>query len=173
MGKATHEWLTWRHQHRMACRFADTHLPCRDSWRGTSQNSGGFSRLSPGSLVEADCVHSRYNAMTTLWEHKGLRGRGIRVEYITDFDARGMCRVYGRGDHFGRGRTFHMDVWLTRGGRLLARFWARRDEVDALSLEVFNQSHASPPKRKTCAMNESWVPQCLREEYDNWITSEL
>ncbi len=110
--------------------------------------------------------------MTASWEQRGRRGRGISLNYIGHFDAHGMRRVYSRGDHFGRGRTFNMDVWLTRSGRLLVRFWARRDELDWQSLEVIGFSHAPPPKNEKREMNEDWAPQCLRDEYDNWILSE-
>ena len=110
--------------------------------------------------------------MTANWEQSGPRGRGISAKFIDPFSARGMRRVYGRGDHFGRGRTFNMDVWLTRDGRLLARFWARRDEVDWLSLEVTGFIHA-PPQNKKREVNEDWVPKCIRDEYDNWIISEF
>ena len=42
------------------------------------------------------------------------------LEAIGHFDARGMRRVYGRGDHFKR--VFNMDIWKDRNDRLLARF---------------------------------------------------
>lgn len=111
--------------------------------------------------------------MTAIWEQSGRRARGISLNVISDFDARGMRRVYGRSDHFGRGRTFNMDVWLARNGRLLVRFWARRDEVDWESLEVTGFSHSARPKNEKREMNEDWAPQCLRDEYDNWILSEF
>ena len=111
--------------------------------------------------------------MTTIWDSRGRRGRAIRCDYIGPFDARGMRRMYGRGDHFGRGRTFNMDVWLTGTGRILVRFWARRDEVDWLSLEVFGLFQPLPQRNKKHEMSEDWVPQCLRDEYDNWILSEF
>jgi hypothetical protein len=57
------------------------------------------------------------------WERSGPRGQGIKVNEIAHFDARGMRPVYGRADHLGGG-AFHMDVWLGRSGRLLARFWS-------------------------------------------------
>ena len=110
---------------------------------------------------------------STAWEQDAHRGPGINVNFIDHFDARGMRRVYGRGDHFGKGHAFNMDVWLTRSGRLLARFWARRDEVDWLSLEIIGFAHTPPPKNKKRETNEDWVPQCVRDKYDRWITSEF
>jgi len=57
------------------------------------------------------------------WEAPAPKVRGVTWDYVEDFDARGMRRVYGRGDHFGRNPVFHMDVWLAKNGRLLVRFW--------------------------------------------------
>ncbi len=53
-----------------------------------------------------------------------------------------MRRVHGRGDIFLRKqpRKLNLDVWLTRGRRLLARFWGRGYEVDEESYEVFGFS---------------------------------
>jgi hypothetical protein len=67
-------------------------------------------------------------------------------------------------------------TWMSgshEAGEVLARFWARGDEVDWLSLEVFGLSHPPPPKNKRFEKSEDWVPQCLRNEYDNWILSEF
>lgn len=111
--------------------------------------------------------------MITEWEHKRRLSRGISVNYIDAFNARGMRRVYGRCDYFGRGRTFNMDVWLTKDGRLLARFWARRDEVDCYSLEVIGHTLPIVQNNRNYEANEEWVPQCLRVDYDNWVMSEF
>jgi hypothetical protein len=106
------------------------------------------------------------------WEGDGRRGRGIKLRYISHFDARGMSPVYGRGDHFGYGRTFNMDVWLTRTGRLLARFWSRSSEVDWEAYEIVGLSH-SPVREKEMGLSEDWVPQRLRTQYDSWIISNF
>ena len=75
-----------------------------------------------------------------------------------------------------------MDVWLTRSGRLLARFWAPRYEVDWQSYEIIGLSQknkkrwwdaAGEPDWAERGLSEDWVPQCLRDEYDNWIISEF
>jgi len=47
----------------------------------------------------------------TYWDSKPPE-TDATVEEIDHFDARGMRRVYGRGDHFGRHRSFNMDIWL-------------------------------------------------------------
>ena len=105
----------------------------------------------------------------TGWDGDGRRGRGVKLKCISHFDARGMKRVYGRGDRFGNGRTFNMDVWLTRAGRLLARFWSCSSEVDWESYEIVGLPH--PPVRgKEAGLSEDWVPQRLRTQYDSWIS---
>ena len=112
---------------------------------------------------------------TTSWElcEKPIRcAPGTKVNYIEHFDARGMRLVFGRGDHFGVGRTFNMDVWLTRSGRLLARFWSRSSEVDGISVEVVGFSPTIPARKKGAPLDARWVPQLLRDEYDSWIEHE-
>ena len=109
----------------------------------------------------------------SVWGKALPRGRGISVIYIDHFNARGMRRVYGRGDLFGRGLTFNMDVWLMRSGRLLARFWSHGNEIDWQSMVVIGFSHAPPSKNTKREMNEDWVPQCLRDEYDKWIIAQF
>ena len=110
---------------------------------------------------------------TVVWERDGRRGREIKLTCVDHFDARGMRRVYGRGDHLGRGRTFNMDIWLTRSDRVFARFWSRSSEVDAESFEVIGVSVTPPPSGQKYELDELWAPQCLRDEYDNWILSEM
>ena len=113
----------------------------------------------------------------TSWLTTTRPKRGERLQHANHFDARGMRRVYGHTDRFGRGLTFHIAVWLTRDKRILARFWAHRDEVDWLSLEILGFSH--PPLIRSehrvdqpPGSDEEWVPQCLRDEYESWVLSE-
>jgi len=46
------------------------------------------------------------------WESEAPETTAI-VEWCDHFVARGMRRVYGRGDHYGScsGHTFNMDIW--------------------------------------------------------------
>lgn len=107
------------------------------------------------------------------WDSEGPIGSSIRIEGIDHFDARGKRRMYGRGDQFGR-LVLNMDVWLSRDGRLFVRFWSRNEDVDWYSYEIVGlvdiESHydTSPPE-----FGEHWIPECLREEYDNWVASEI
>ena len=104
----------------------------------------------------------------------GSRDPEIRVKSIDHFNARGMRRVYGRGDTFQiagrRAYKRNLDIWLTREGRLLARFWARATEVDDQSFEIVGIPDPDL-KEKQSGLSEGWVPQRLRDEYDDWLVS--
>jgi hypothetical protein len=113
--------------------------------------------------------------MGSYWETiSGRRDPGIEVRSIDYFNARGMRRVFGRSDTFplaGK-RTYkrNMDIWLTREGRLLARFWARGCEVDNQSFEIVGLPHPLLWQKRS-GLSEDWVPQRLRNEYDDWLVS--
>jgi hypothetical protein len=107
------------------------------------------------------------------WDSEPSPDISIRIEYIDYFNARGMRRVYGRGDVFPTKCIFNMDVWLDRRGRLLARFWSRSNDVDGRSLEIRGISVDAIPKREpSTALSDAWIPQTLREEYEDWIRGE-
>lgn len=100
------------------------------------------------------------------WEHNIQHDPQITVEGIDHFNARGMHRVYGRGDRFNHW-TLNLDLWKNRDGRLLARFWSRSQEVDPESWEVIGQPDVGLPG------DEQWVPQCLRQRYESWVISNV
>lgn len=103
------------------------------------------------------------------WEREAETNSSARFEVIAHFDARSKHRVYGRSDHFGK-LTLNMDVWRAKDGRLLVRFWSRNDEIDWCSYEIINLSVANRPHDKaTAEFGEHWIPECLREEYENWV----
>lgn len=106
------------------------------------------------------------------WFANGPTSRRIHWKYIGHFDARGMRRVYGRGDHFGSW-TANMDVWRTRDRRVLARFWSRSHDVDTCSCEVFGLTVPDFDAEHVPADGERWIPRCLRDAYDNWVISEF
>lgn len=107
------------------------------------------------------------------WDTEIAPTTPIRIEHTAWFNACGMRRVYGRGDNFGGKCSFNMDIWLDRAGRLLARFWSRSNVVDGRSLEIVGLASAEIPDRKHDeAFEDSWIPQGLREEYEDWITEE-
>jgi hypothetical protein len=99
-----------------------------------------------------------------MWEHQAQQDVEVTCEPIEGFNARGMTRLYGRGDHFGN-RTFNLDLWRSGDGRVLARFWSRSNEVDDESWAVTG-GHAD-------AQDEHQVPQCLRDRYDAWARSNI
>ena len=108
------------------------------------------------------------------WDTDPPRKFRIRIEFTDNFDARGMQRVYGRGDHFWRRTAFNMDVWRDRNGRLLGRFWSRNPEVDWMSIEIHGiRPDSIPPRRKGALLSDAWIPKALRQAYENWVLSEF
>jgi hypothetical protein len=116
------------------------------------------------------------------WDNNGIKDSQIELHFIEPFDARGMRRLYGRGDHFPewrsdlftrRRRAFNMDVWKDRNNRVFARFWSRSDDVDWCSYEIIGMSLANYDRHATAPLDECWVPQCLRTEYDEWIVTNI
>lgn len=108
------------------------------------------------------------------WESYSPRNSRARIDYVDAFDARGMRRVYGRGDHFGDKAAFNMDIWRDRSGRLLARFWSRNAEVDTVSLELYGVSDEMIPARsENEAFSDVWIPKVFRHEYEQWVISEF
>jgi hypothetical protein len=143
---------------------------CCDSWN-PAVHVQGKARLKRTRVPGLALWYDGVNAWSTI---SGPRGRGIKVKSIGHFNARGMRRVYGRGDIFpldGQ-QTYkrNMDVWLTREGRLLARFWALGSEVDDESFEIIGLSHP-PVREKEEGLSDEWVPQRLRNEYKAWVIS--
>jgi len=66
-----------------------------------------------------------------------------------------------------------LDAFRRLVADLLARFWSRSNDVDGRSLEIIGLSSAAIPDRKRDqAFEDSWIPQALREEYEDWITEE-
>jgi hypothetical protein len=78
------------------------------------------------------------------WSTHAPRRSRVVIEDIPWFSARGMKRVYGRGDHFWRMAAFNMDIWKNRHGLLFARFWSRSEEVEDRSLSLAIHGHPWP-----------------------------
>lgn len=107
------------------------------------------------------------------WEREAETNPSARIVGIAHFDARGKHRVYGRSDHFGK-LALNMDVWRAKDERLLVRFWSCNDEIDWCSYEIINLSVANRPHYQAAAeFGENWVPECLREEYKDWVLSGI
>jgi len=106
------------------------------------------------------------------WETQPPRHKDIRIEETGYFIARGMKRVYGRGDHYGRHHKFNVDIWTTSGGRLLMRCWSRCSEIDARSFEIFGIDVSQIPFPDKFGFCDDRLPYEIREEYDTWIEEE-
>ena len=109
----------------------------------------------------------------TYWDSEAPAMDAI-VKEIEHFDARGMRRVYGRGDHFGHCRSFNMDIWKARDGRLLMRCWSRCKDIDWRSFEIKGVIPVKIPEgNKKTGLRESWVPKTARKAYNQWIQEEF
>jgi hypothetical protein len=107
--------------------------------------------------------------LSPAWEKKGSEAPEISVEHIDPFNARGMCRVYGRRDIY-QDLAVEMDVWRTRDGRLFVRFSACYKDGHQCSFEVTGFSGPKGPKGQPIAGgDERWVPKRVRDKYDDWI----
>lgn len=59
----------------------------------------------------------------------------------------------------------HFGLWQSKGGRLLARFWTRRQYVDAWYLEIVG----FVPPATSDPFDTAKVPRILRSSYDEWL----
>jgi hypothetical protein len=118
------------------------------------------------------------------WETRSKCRRAELVR-IAPFSARGMRCLYGRGDHypipndkelvrlFGRAEIrfrlkCSMDIWLRKDGRMFVRFCSSRTCHGTLSFELIGP-RVPPELKRGVRLDASWVPQILRDRYDEWI----
>ena len=95
------------------------------------------------------------------------------LEEIEHFNARGMRRIYGRNDCFGRYHSFNMDIWQAREGTLFIRLWSRCTEIDWRSFKIIGIDFLTVPCGKAGDFTEDeWIPAAVRRAYDDWITEE-
>ena len=67
-----------------------------------------------------------------------------------------------------------MDVWRSTDTRLWVRFWSHSKDVEWESYEVVGI--IPPPAsvdEKHKEFDEGWVPEAIRDEYDNWFVAEM
>lgn len=103
------------------------------------------------------------------WHTKGLRRRKtIRLLRIAKFSTRGLTFVYGREDHFGTTVVCKCDMWMRKEGRIFVRFHSPRRCLHSLSYELLGLKLPSKLERNTALM-QPWVPEILRDEYDDWV----
>ncbi len=95
------------------------------------------------------------------------------VEEVDHFGARGMRRVYCRGDWFGRHHSLSMDIWLAHDGRLLMKCWSRCRDIDPRSFMITGvDPDGIPERRESEAYEDAWIPMAVRQAYDRWISEE-
>lgn len=118
------------------------------------------------------------------WLEPG-KSQGEELVEIPSFSARGMRLIYGREDHFPIPnreewvRLFGwseirfqlkccMDIWLRKDGYMFVRFHASRKCLETFSFELTGPAVPTELKHGVL-LDESWVPQVLRDRYDEWI----
>lgn len=98
----------------------------------------------------------------------------VFIQEIDHFDARGMRRVYGRGDLFSRHKTFHMDIWMDCNQILWMRCWSRCGDIDWRSFIIKGIDHTIIPlPDKNKGLQDFWVPEAVREAYCDWLQEEF
>ena len=92
------------------------------------------------------------------------------VELIDHFNARGMKRVYGRGDCFPNQCIYNMDIWKDKNNRLCMRFWSRGSDIDWESYEITGlKLDMERWSSKQFTLTEDLLPTEIRHEYENWV----
>jgi hypothetical protein len=104
------------------------------------------------------------------WDSKGPTGKAIRINMIDDFDARGLHRLYARTDTFPKMHSFNMTIWKDRKDRLLARFWSHGIYSEWESYEIIGiKTELILRYQEKDRYTDKWVPECLRDAYDDWV----
>ncbi|MEI6169114.1 MAG: hypothetical protein WCS52_18185 [bacterium] len=111
---------------------------------------------------------------TLLEWNSGALPMGAIIAKVSTFNARGMRRIYCRGDRFGRGLSFNLDIWKTREGRVLMSCWTRCECIEDISFEIRGiPTGLLPENEKTALAQDDWVPESARIAYDRWIQDNL
>jgi hypothetical protein len=98
----------------------------------------------------------------------------VNVVEIDSFSAKGMRRVYGRGDHFGGGQTFQLDIWKNKHDELFMRCWSHYSDYLPRSFSIAGVNPQVNPKVDGKPdLREEWVPQIARDAYDDWAREEF
>ncbi len=141
-----------------------------------------FEEMMDSAAVAAsldDCNSSKALATQTpmfVWftEPPVIDPGTVDVVEIDPFSARGMRRVYGRGDHFGGGRTFQLDIWKNKHNQLFMRCWSHYSDYLPMSFLITGVNPQVNPKVDgKHDLREDWVPQIVRDAYDDWARGEF
>ena len=151
--------------------FGDLFKELKSEWEARPQNQGKTVTYRElwveftGQVDEEDPL--------VQWDSQPPPG-DTEASEIPHFDARGMQRVYGRGDHFRPHQSFHMDIWKGRDGRLLMRCWSRCADIDGRSYEIRGVDPGDVPLAGSGKISDdTWVPKAARLAYDEWVAEEL
>ena len=101
-------------------------------------------------------------------------GYTLSQGHTDPFSAKGMRQVYGRGDHFGGGRTFQLYIWKNKHGQLFMRCWSHYSDYLPRSFPITGVNPQVNPKVDGKPdLREEWVPQVVRDAYDDWAREEF
>ena len=108
------------------------------------------------------------------WDTKRpSRAGNLSLEDIGSFNARGMRRIFGRGDMFPGLPGYNMDIWVARNGRVLIRFWSRGSYVDPCSFELHGLVVPAATLSGEKQLDEGVVPAIVRDRYDEWVIDRI
>jgi hypothetical protein len=102
-------------------------------------------------------------------------------EFIERFHARGMRQLHALDVRFaGERRVFQREIWVAKDGRLLVRFRCPTEsdydealEIKNLTLRDLTQSDLDATGDESADDWPRWVPECVRAEWDLWLSSVI
>jgi hypothetical protein len=105
----------------------------------------------------------------------------ITLEFIDRFHARGMRRLHAFDVRFaGRRQVYRGEIWAARNGRLLVRFqcptesdYDEAHEIRGLTAPDLSQSDLGSTRTEADDIWLPWVPQCVRDRWDLWLSSVI
>jgi hypothetical protein len=95
------------------------------------------------------------------------RRKAISILTAPDFSARGMRRIYGRGDHFPR-LSCGMVIFLRRDARVFVRFYSPGLRETYRTYELLGLKLRTLPQRGA-PLGDDCVPEVLRDLYEGWV----
>jgi hypothetical protein len=105
----------------------------------------------------------------------------ITLEFIDRFHARGMRRLHAFDVRFaGRRQVYRGEIWATKDGRLLVRFncptesdYDEAHEIRGLKASDLSQTDINSNPKEADDVWLPWVPQCVRDRWDLWLSSVI
>jgi hypothetical protein len=135
--------------------------------------SGDAGAPSGGDPSPIEALHFNEPMFVWLTEPPEIKPGIVDVFEIDPFSAKGMRRVYGRSDHFGGGRTFRLDIWKNKNDQLFMRCWSHYSDYFPRSFLITGVNPQALPKVDGKPdLREEWVPQIVRDAYDDWAREE-